>query len=65
MPAASRCDIGVAAEAPEVTPEVWRAMELDLATFSVDAFRTIGLDGHRGPRHRAEAFGPSHDEVAT
>ena len=41
-----------------MTPEVWRAMELDPVTFSVNRDGKIGQDDYDNPRSRADAFQP-------
>jgi hypothetical protein len=54
-----------ALEATEVPPEVWRAMEVNPITFTVDRSRRIGQRDYDGPRSRADAFDLGHGEVAT
>src|SRR3954466_15092970 len=54
-----------AVEAPEVAPEVWRALELNPVTFTVNVDGRIGNSGYPSPQNRAEAFDLSYKDVAT
>ncbi len=54
-----------AVEAAEVTPDVWRLMELHPVTFTVNGDGRIGQSDYSNPETRADAFDLGYDDAAT